>query len=1002
VQCGDCDAGFACTYAGLCEPEQTPGGTTTDSGTDTDAQCPQDADCSGRECGADPVCGIDCGQCDAGFVCTFAGQCEVEPDTTTTTGTTDPTSSTTATTDPTGTTDPSSSGSSTGSSNTPPTADAGPDTSSFEGVRIRLDGTGTTEPDGDALTYAWLQTAGAPVVLLDADTPTPTLLDPPAGPGGQPAQYTFRLAVGDIDGSTTDTVTVTVDPWNGEPLSRSGNPFRGQFALSHDAYSPVQDAAIAAPDLVLTAGEEFLGGYGGGASIVAWDFSDGQFPVEVARASSSVAGNGTAIAVEGDFAFVGEGSGGFEVFDVAGIIAGSPTPALVSTGFNADVTGTGNLIQKILPIAGSPTVLAIHSRDELGFSGVAAVDVSDAISGCSSSCNQPFVNADTTINGRVVGGALTASGIVALIARPTFDSSDPADGGVFFFDANSVIVGTDPSFVARGSLFNGDYGNGWSAIAAYSTFFVVAVNDTTAQDPIARLRVVDVASGTPVEVPAAEVELYGEISDLDVVGDELYVTAQGGVLVYDLAGLAAGATAPLPLVRTFGTGLSGGFTAASPDSLLTFEFPVFFGQSSEWIAVTPDPGLVGRWQPPSAVAQLSALATVADRIVVSAATTGGGQASLFAARVLPGGALEAIGVPDTTGTGLLDLAIDGNVLLAAASSGDEALRSYDLAPLLAATPSTPSPLDAYSPVDAPFSNAVATLAPGLVAVGTANGTRLLDQVGGSLAELVGGAGGLSDNSEYPRDLCPSPSGDVLAAAVGPTGTVLLDVSDRTTPTTLGVLAGFGEGGEHAGCAWSRDWLFATNNAGDVLVAAASAPATEVASFRADLTPSFNSVQFERPEVIDEQLVHAWPRQGVLGVAFDPQFASGFARWGVAVFGDGGQVVRSAVDELLVMLVPSLGVEVRRPLDLRIAPSAITVPPVGTITLTATWTDGVPDAEALCRDNLEGVCTLITFDPATNTATFSYEAPDFTGDVELEVAVGSFNGFAADHLRIRVQ
>jgi formylglycine-generating enzyme required for sulfatase activity len=103
VQCGDCDAGFACTYAGLCEPEQTPGGTTTGSGTDTDAQCPQDADCSGRECGADPVCGIDCGQCDAGFVCTFAGQCEVEPDTTTT-GTTDPTSSTTDPTSSTGTT----------------------------------------------------------------------------------------------------------------------------------------------------------------------------------------------------------------------------------------------------------------------------------------------------------------------------------------------------------------------------------------------------------------------------------------------------------------------------------------------------------------------------------------------------------------------------------------------------------------------------------------------------------------------------------------------------------------------------------------------------------------------------------------------------------------------------------------------------------------------------------------------------------------------------------
>jgi K319L-like, PKD domain/Bacterial Ig domain/ZU5 domain len=93
--------------------------------------------------------------------------------------------------------------------NQPPTAEAGPAQTVYEAQPVTLDGTASTDPDGDTLTYTWEQISGPVSVELS-----------PAGQGM--VQFTapqvdqasmdlvFKLTVADTGFQQTDTVTVTV------------------------------------------------------------------------------------------------------------------------------------------------------------------------------------------------------------------------------------------------------------------------------------------------------------------------------------------------------------------------------------------------------------------------------------------------------------------------------------------------------------------------------------------------------------------------------------------------------------------------------------------------------------------------------------------------------------------------------------------------------------------------------------------------------------------------
>jgi chitinase len=76
-----------------------------------------------------------------------------------------------------------------------PLADAGTSRTVNEGTLVVLDGTASSDPDGDTLAYAWTQTAGPPVALANADTATPHFTAPLVDAFG--ADLGFTVAVDD-------------------------------------------------------------------------------------------------------------------------------------------------------------------------------------------------------------------------------------------------------------------------------------------------------------------------------------------------------------------------------------------------------------------------------------------------------------------------------------------------------------------------------------------------------------------------------------------------------------------------------------------------------------------------------------------------------------------------------------------------------------------------------------------------------------------------------------
>lgn len=107
--------------------------------------------------------------------------------------------------------------------NHPPVAEAGNDQTVAEGSLVKLDGSNSYDVDGEALSYTWSQKAGPAIQLSHIAVAGPSFTTPLVGPEG--AKLVFELSVTDGIDVSTDTVIITVENVNHQPVAEAGPDF---------------------------------------------------------------------------------------------------------------------------------------------------------------------------------------------------------------------------------------------------------------------------------------------------------------------------------------------------------------------------------------------------------------------------------------------------------------------------------------------------------------------------------------------------------------------------------------------------------------------------------------------------------------------------------------------------------------------------------------------------------------------------------------------------------
>jgi len=108
--------------------------------------------------------------------------------------------------------------------NQPPTADAGPDQIVKEGASVSLSGANSTDPEGRALSYVWVQTSGP--ISVDISNPTsaqPSFTAPDVDVDTDGGTLIFRLTVTDDIGLQAEDYCIVNVSWqNSPPTANAG------------------------------------------------------------------------------------------------------------------------------------------------------------------------------------------------------------------------------------------------------------------------------------------------------------------------------------------------------------------------------------------------------------------------------------------------------------------------------------------------------------------------------------------------------------------------------------------------------------------------------------------------------------------------------------------------------------------------------------------------------------------------------------------------------------
>lgn len=101
--------------------------------------------------------------------------------------------------------------------NGPPTANAGPDKTGNVGEVVQLDGAGSSDPDGDPLTYSWsfdTRPGGSQAALMNSNSATPSFTPDVGG--------TYRIALTVSDGALTSQIDRCLVTVNTPPVADAG------------------------------------------------------------------------------------------------------------------------------------------------------------------------------------------------------------------------------------------------------------------------------------------------------------------------------------------------------------------------------------------------------------------------------------------------------------------------------------------------------------------------------------------------------------------------------------------------------------------------------------------------------------------------------------------------------------------------------------------------------------------------------------------------------------
>ena len=104
--------------------------------------------------------------------------------------------------------------------NQPPVANAGNTQNVAGGAAVSLDGSASSDPDGDPLNFFWTQISGPPVTLTGSNSATPSFVAPASTSNVQ--TLVFRLTVADpFDASNSSTVDIIIAA-NQPPIADAG------------------------------------------------------------------------------------------------------------------------------------------------------------------------------------------------------------------------------------------------------------------------------------------------------------------------------------------------------------------------------------------------------------------------------------------------------------------------------------------------------------------------------------------------------------------------------------------------------------------------------------------------------------------------------------------------------------------------------------------------------------------------------------------------------------